>query len=401
MFKTTAEIIEAGGTYMPLKLKGVLPRHGLSQRAWAHHVIQSAGHAGGRPMSKPIAALLINWGQWPVCTPQAEIKGQTEDWLRRCGVPEEDIAAIWEIDMVDEYRFAQPRRKVRAGNEQPRGNGAQSGAVYEIENPLSEREMLSQSAKRHFALLRDPFQDDVQGHEDVFLTPEQRYIRENMFNTAQQGGFLAVIGESGAGKSVLRRDLLDRIRREDHAIVPIMPRTIDKQRLTAGAICDAITGDLSSENPRRSLEAKARQIERLLISSGRDGASHVLIIEEAHDLSIQTLKFLKRFWELEDGFRRLLAIILIGQPELGDKFTGNNAIQAREVIRRMDVAELDPLGDGLEEYLAFKLKRLNRKPEEVFEADPMRPFVKSLSCRLGNGPGNRAPRSTPCWSTPW
>ena len=67
---------------------------------------------------------------------------------------------------------------------------------------------------------------------------------------------------------------------------------------------------------RSSQEAKARQAQKMLAESSRAGNSHVLVIEEAHDLSIQTLKVLKRFWELEDGFKRLLAIILIGQPEL-------------------------------------------------------------------------------------
>jgi type II secretory pathway predicted ATPase ExeA len=33
------------------------------------------------------------------------------------------------------------------------------------------------------------------------------------------------------------------------------------------------------------------------------------MIEEAHDLSIQTMKYLKRFWEMEDGFKKLLSIV--------------------------------------------------------------------------------------------
>ena len=45
------------------------------------------------------------------------------------------------------------------------------------------------------------------------------------------------------------------------------------------------------------------------------------------------LKFLKRFWELEDGFKKLLSILLIGQPELKNKLDERQHYEAREVIR--------------------------------------------------------------------
>lgn len=242
----------------------------------------------------------------------------------------------------------------------------EAAAPIADEDQLPETEMLSQQAKRHFTLFRDPFQDDIQTADDVFLSEQHRYVREAMFSTARHGGFLAVVGESGAGKTVLRRDLIDRIQREDHPITPIVPRTIDKGRLTAAAICDAVIADVSQERPRRSLEAKARQIERLLTGSSRAGNQHVLIIEEAHDLSVPTLKYLKRFWELEDGFRKLLAIILIGQPELRGKLNERQNWEAREVIRRCEVAELEPLGEGLEEYLRLKFRRHEKPLDQVF-----------------------------------
>jgi type II secretory pathway predicted ATPase ExeA len=45
--------------------------------------------------------------------------------------------------------------------------------------------------------------------------------------------------------------------------------------------------------------------EKILTNSSRAGYSHVLMIEEAHDLAVTTLKYLKRFWELEDGYKKL------------------------------------------------------------------------------------------------
>lgn len=241
------------------------------------------------------------------------------------------------------------------------------------------KELLTQDARKAFGIFRDPFTDDVQSHEDVFLSPDARYIRESLYQAAKSGGFLAVIGESGAGKSVLRRDLIDRIVREDAQVTIISPVIPDKTKLTASSIMDAIIFDLNPEaHAKRSHEAKARQMQKLLENSSRAGNSHCLIIEEAHDLSLPTLKQLKRFWELEDGFKRLLSIVLIGQPELKNKLNERINWDAREVIRRIEIAELQPLGTKLGEYLAHKFKRINVDFESFFSSDA----VEALGDRL-------------------
>lgn len=231
--------------------------------------------------------------------------------------------------------------------------------------------MLTMQARKHFKLPRDPFFDDVTASADVYLTDESRFAAEYLYQTAKVGGMLTVIGESGSGKSTLRRYTLDRLRREGQKVRVISPRTIDRARLTASSICDAIIEDCSSEHPRSSLEAKGRQVERILTDSGRSGWRHVLMIEEAHDLALQTIKHLKRFAELEDGFRKLLAIVLIAQPEMRDKLDESKNYTAREVIRRMEIVDLAPLADGNEiaQYLALKLTRLSVTPERVVSPD--------------------------------
>jgi len=173
--------------------------------------------------------------------------------------------------------------------------------------------------------------------------------------------------ESGSGKTTIRRYAIDRMQAEGQKVRVIIPRCIDKTKLTATSICDAIIQDCSEEHPKRTLEAKARQIERILTNSSRSGWSHVLMIEEAHDLHVQTLKYLKRFWELEDGFKKLLAIVLIGQPEMKGKLDEAKNWEAREVIRRMEVLELAPLGSGkdIAAYLDVKFARLKRERKSI------------------------------------
>lgn len=247
--------------------------------------------------------------------------------------------------------------------------------------------MISAAAKTQFKIFKDPFLDDVNEAKDVFLGAGTRYVSEYMYSTARNGGMLAVIGESGSGKTTLRRLLIDRIKNESLKIKIISPRIIDKERLTATAICDSIIQDCSTEMPRRTLEAKARQIERILTDSSRSGFSHVLMIEEAHDLTIPTLKYLKRFWELEDGFKKLLSVILVAQPELKTKLDESRNFEAREIIRRMEIAELAPLNKeaDLEQYLKLKFARVGIKHENVLDKNVYKAAIDKLTRKTRRG----------------
>jgi type II secretory pathway predicted ATPase ExeA len=283
------------------------------------------------------------------------------------GVPQAEIDAAWHVEGVAAPAPPPVDRPLLAVGQCKVGSRSEATEPDTFEFP--EKEMLSQAARQHFHLARHPFVDDVQGPQDVYLSADQRYIRESMYYAAKHGGFVAVIGESGSGKSTLRRDLIERIRRDDEPIVIIQVKTVDKRELTTSHICDAIIADISNEAPKLSKEAKARQVERLLAASARTGVSHVLMIEEAHDLNKSTLRYLKRFWELEDGFRKLLGIILVGQPELGDLLDERRNPDIREVIRRIEQARLKSLNGNLEDYLTLKFKRVGASLADVFEAD--------------------------------
>ncbi len=348
--------------YAPIRLKTVMVTHGISQTDFGDQVLQPSG----RPVSRVAINRLINHNEWPVTTPRASIEEAAEQLLRERGVPEAVIDTIWEPEDHDR-RHPRPIHYLPSGAQHPK-TGPRRTTTADEEPEIHE--MLSTDARRHFNLFRDPFQDDVQGADDVYLSADQRYIREAMFTTAKHGGFVAVVGESGAGKTILRKDLIERINREGQAIVLIQPQVIDKTRMTSSMIFHAIIDDLAPGTPvRSSQEAKARQAQKMLTESSRAGNAHVLIIEEAHDLSVPTLKVLKRFWELEDGFKRLMSIILIGQPELKLRLDERHNYEAREVIRRCEVAELMPLDRNLEAYLAVKLGRVGAEVAKVFTQD--------------------------------
>lgn len=364
-----------GCDYMPLKLKGVLIRHGITQPALAAGVLQSTG----RPMSPTAASLLINWGYWPRSTPEAEVRRQVEAFLTAHQVGAAEISTIWALaDGEDALRHVPPvGAHLRALDarapyqERPKRTSRAPATQENLFDPM-EIEMLSPVAKRHFKIFRDPFQDEVNGPEDVFQSEDQRYVLEAMLQTAKVGGITAVIGESGSGKSTLRKLLQHRIGREGQAIRLIFPQAFDKSKLSTGSICTAIVKDIEPDTTvRSSLEAQARQVKEVLLRSSLSGFKNLLIIEEAHALSIPTLKYLKTFWEIEspDGFGRPLAILLIAQPEMRVKLDVSRYPEAREFINRCEVATLAPLYENLRGYLTHKLERVGIKAEEIFADD--------------------------------
>lgn len=351
----------------PLRLRGVLIKHDIQFSHLRVRLLRQSGRMVGRPISNADMSMLLLRGWMPAVMREADVRAESEAFLRERGVPESDLAHLWIHELDDTP--AKPRNPLDKPPTKKALRAANANKNDEPRLELPEHEMLTTAAKQHFKLFRHPFTDDIQQPSDVFLSADHRYIRESMFYAAKHGGFVAIVGESGSGKSTLRRDMADRVRRDNEAIVLIHPQTIDKTALTSRHICDAIIADLSSEPPKATLEAKARQIHKLLSGSARAGNSHVLIIEEAHDLSVATLKYLKRFWEMEDGFRKLLGIVLIGQPELGDRLDERKNYEAREVIRRCEVARLPPLDAHLEAYIALKFNRVGVNVEEVFDKD--------------------------------
>lgn len=229
-----------------------------------------------------------------------------------------------------------------------------------------EVEMISQEAMKHFKIFRNPFIDDIQKDTDIFMSEEHRYIEAAMLDAARHAGFLAVIGEVGSGKSVMRRKVVEQLKKDGDVIV-IFPQMIDKTRVNAASICDAIIMDLSEAKPSMKLEAKTRQVHKLLLERAKQNFRSVLIIEEAHDLHTNTLKYLKRFYEMEDGYRKLLGIILVGQTELKNLFNEQAHIEMREVIRRIQTAEIKGLNGSTKDYLKIKFKRINAKIEDIFD----------------------------------
>lgn len=344
-------------------LKAILARHGLSQRALARHL----------DISPAALSRIINQGVWPKHRVKAELRDGIHDFLAAHGVTLKPRAKKTGAPRIATARPVPPSK---------------TNQTTEGEDPmLLRKQNLTPAAKKHFGIFRDPFGDEqVQSHEDIFLSSDIRYVREAMYQTARNGGMLAVIAESGAGKTTLLRDLDDRIARESQPIVLVRPYVLAMEdsdargkTLKSSHIAEAIMAAVAPlERLKSSPEARFAQLHKALKESHAAGYRHCLVIDEAHSLPIATIKHLKRFFELELGFKKLLAIVLVGQPELSTKLSERNP-EVREVVQRCEVVGMAPLdGARLADFLKFKFDRAGKPMAEVVNDDA----IEALRGRL-------------------
>ena len=354
-----------------LHLKVLLPALGLTQSGLTKHLRK---YVVG--ISTATVSLLCNYGHWPRSRSHTKeyLISKITEFLQQNDATPEQIACAFE-PVPGDTNGGEPQQRCNAAVA-PLSPGRQGQSENQEEQEMLLRaQRLTPEARQQFGILRDPFVNEIRDVADVFETSDIRYVRASVRQTALHGGMLAVISESGGGKSVIRKDTQAWVNNGHDEIIVIEPYVVGTSNhtrvgkpLLASDITARVIKTLDPHAKLRStLEARTDQMHAMLRESSKLGHKHVLIIEEAHDLAVPTLKSLKRFYEIEDGFAKLLSIVLIGQTELRRKLSEKNP-EVREVVQRCELITLPPLDNHVGEYLAHKFKRVDVDVAKVLDA---------------------------------
>jgi general secretion pathway protein A len=195
---------------------------------------------------------------------------------------------------------------------------------------------------KHFGFSEPPFS----------IAPDPRYLymserhREALahllYGVGGGGGFVLLTGEIGAGKTTVCRCFLEQVPRRTNVAYIFNPRQTAEELLES--ICDDFRiARQADPGTARTARGHVAALNEFLLRTHAVGQNSVLIIDEAQSLSAEVLEQLRLLTNLETNERKLLQIILIGQPELRDMLARPELEQlAQRVIARYHLDALTP-----------------------------------------------------------
>jgi general secretion pathway protein A len=214
------------------------------------------------------------------------------------------------------------------------------------------------------------------------IAPDPRYLllthghREAlghlMYGVNSGGGIVLLTGEIGAGKTTVCRCFLEQVPANCNVAYIFNPK------LTVDEMLKAVCEEFGIETPfshagEATIKDYVDAINRYLLAAHAQGRNSVLIIDEAQNLSADVLEQLRLLTNLETNERKLLQIILIGQPELRDMLARPELKQlAQRIIARYHLAELSEQETA--GYIAHRLSIAGMTSEQ--------PFAQQLARRI-------------------
>ena len=165
------------------------------------------------------------------------------------------------------------------------------------------------------------------------LTPDPRFLLRSkshheilstlLYGITSQKGLIALIGDVGTGKTTLCRALLRELPGEVQSALVLNPH------LSEAELVGTILDDLGIERRGSTKGELMTTLNQHLLAAGADGKTVVVVLDEAQQMTDEALEQIRILSTLETATRKLLQIVLAGQPELEEK------LQRRE-LRQLD-----------------------------------------------------------------
>jgi general secretion pathway protein A len=209
--------------------------------------------------------------------------------------------------------------------------------------------------KSFFNLTRNPF--DLSPDPRCFV-PTKRHdeaLAALYYGIRRHKGFVVLTGEVGTGKTLLLRCLLELLKEsKDVAYAYVF-----NGRLSSTEFLQYILSDFGLPASGKNKSELLLDLGQFLVSRGSKKMTTVLIIDEAHHLSSDILEEIRLLSNLETDDRKLLQIVLVGQPELNEKLDSVELRQLKQRIAvRTHLGSLDAV--EVEQYIEKRLQIAGR-----------------------------------------
>lgn len=201
----------------------------------------------------------------------------------------------------------------------------------------------------HFGLREAPF--SITPDAGYFFRHDGAQAALNTLLVALRSGegFLKIVGEVGCGKTVLCRQLMACLQAECAIVYIPNPDLGPKDLMHALALELGLV--LPASASRYRLLAA---IQQCLLAHAANGRAVVVCIDEAQAMPLRTMESLRLLSNLETDKRKLLLLVLFGQPELDVKLA---RVEVRQLLQRISFCEyLGPMAlQDVPRYLRHRM----------------------------------------------
>lgn len=213
----------------------------------------------------------------------------------------------------------------------------------------------------HFGLEELPFTITPDTNFYFAVASHQETLNTLIVAARSGEGFIKVTGEVGTGKTLLCRKFLNSLEAEDFVTAYIPNPYVGPMTLLLG-----VADELGVEYPERLNQHRLlKLITDFLLETSKRGRRVVLCLDEAQALPIETLEALRLLSNLETERRKLLQVVLFGQPELNTKLSDPAIRQLKQRITFS--CTLSPLdADDVEYYVSHRLRIAGYRGARLF-----------------------------------
>jgi type II secretory pathway predicted ATPase ExeA len=230
-----------------------------------------------------------------------------------------------------------------------------------------------------FGLSRDPFANDLQP-AFYYASPVHRAAEKRLLRGITQArGLCLLVGDAGAGKSLLARRIVEGLEEEAYeaGLLAILRSGVDARWLLG-----RIAMRVGVEEPANDVLELVAQIYDRLSSFAEEGRRPVLVIDDAQLLARpELMEALRALLDLEYEDRHVLTLILVGSHELDGMLALDAALPQRVEVR----VRLEPLDLGATTaYLAHRLNTAGGHPAllEPAAVESIHRYARGLPRRI-------------------
>ncbi len=208
--------------------------------------------------------------------------------------------------------------------------------------------MRAASVYAALGLSRNPFPPTPDAGSYFFTSQLEEEFTEIAHCIQAHKGFVLLTGEVGLGKSTMVRRLLDTLPSEGCHSALILNTFLQGEALLA-----TILGDFGL-TPQPGLEAGLAQLNAFLLDSYQQSKTCLLVVDDAQNLSVQSLELIRLLCNLETDQEKLLQILLVGQPELEQALAAPELRQLKSrIVKHARLRGLHK--DELSRYFDFRV----------------------------------------------